>query len=527
MMDCALKSRRLLFLLFAVFLFEGTVLGAPSPEAQATVVIYNTADPSSVALAKYYAGRREIPDDQLVGMVCPLTPEISRQEFVSSISDPLRDAFVRKGWWRVERGQVTRTKIRFVAIIRGMPLKIRSEGEKVQPRKDQPDSIGKRDEASVDSELACLGLGAVPTAGVISNSYYRRFTPILEAIADPGLLLVCRLDAPTDITVRAMIDDAISAERDGLWGWAYVDSRSIKDGGYVEGDEWLETAAKNMRGKGIPVLWDKAPETLPVGYPVTDAAVYFGWYAESINGPFADPAFRFRPGAIAVHIHSFSAATLRDPASGWCGPLVEHGAAATMGNVYEPYLSLTPHLDVLQDRLMAGCTFAESAYMSLRGLSWMAVAIGDPLYRPYSSWRRLSGSTQPSSWEKYRSIILASDGNIIAAAPKLSQAASESGNSMFLESLGVAQADAGDWKQALTTVNKALTMDNKPLVRFRLVLEKFGLLQALGKKSDAGGLILAEQSKTPGEAQAQLLAAIAQRLFPPPPPPSPFPSGKK
>ncbi|MFZ4682477.1 MAG: TIGR03790 family protein, partial [Terrimicrobiaceae bacterium] len=309
-----MRSKRLLLLVLAVVLSGGAGLGAPSPEARATVVVFNTADPASVALAKYYAGRREIPTDQLVGLSCPQTEEISRQEFVTTIANPLRDTFVRKGWWRVEGGRVTQTKVRFVALIRGVPLKVRSEGEAVQPRTDQPESVGKRDEASVDSELACLGLGSVPTAGLIPNSYFRRFTPVLEAIADPGLLLVCRLDAPTDITVRAMIDDAIMAERDGLWGWAYVDTRSIKDAGYIEGDEWLKTAAQSMREKGIPVLWDKAPETLPAGYPVTDAAVYLGWYADTINGPFAAPDFRFRPGAIAVHIHSFSAATLRNPA---------------------------------------------------------------------------------------------------------------------------------------------------------------------------------------------------------------------
>ncbi|MFZ4683153.1 MAG: TIGR03790 family protein, partial [Terrimicrobiaceae bacterium] len=225
--------------------------------------------------------------------------------------------------------------------------------------------------------------------------------------------------------------------------------------------------------------------------------------------------------AIAVHIHSFSAATLRNPAAGWCGPLVEHGAAVTMGNVYEPYLTLTPQLDVFQDRLMAGFTFAESAYMSLRGLSWMAVAIGDPLYRPYVSWRRLNGSAKPSSWEQYRSIVLTADGNILKASPKLSQAAADTGNSMFLESLGAAQADAGDLKEALATVNKALTMDNKPLVRFRLVLEKFGLLLVTGKKSEAGGLLLSEQNKTPGPAQAELLGVITRQIFPPPPTPTP------
>jgi len=510
--------------LCVLLLAAGWSRAESTAEARATVVVYNVSDPSSLALAKYYAMRREIPETNLVGLACPATEEISRQEYQSTLADPLRETFVRKGWWRLAGGRVSASNIRFVALMRGVPLKVRSEGPTVQPRTDQPEAIGKRDEASVDAELACLGLGPVPAAGLVPNSYFRRFTGILEAIADPGLLLVCRLDAPTEITVRAMIDDAISTERDGLWGWAYVDSRNIKTGGYAEGDSWLGTAATTMRRQGIPVLWDKAPETLPAGYPVTDAAIYFGWYAGTVNGPFADPGFRFRNGAVAVHIHSFSAATLRDPNRGWCAPLLERGAAATLGNVYEPYLSLTAHLDVFQDRLTAGFTLAESAYMAMRALSWMTVVVGDPLYRPYARWQQLAADTRsPSSWEQYRRIVLDADGDILRAGPQLTKAARASGNSMFLESLGAVQADAGDFPAALGSVNQALTLDNKPLVRFRLILEKFGLLRVLGKKAEAGALLLAEQGKSPGPAQTALLAEMGRRLFPPTPVPTSSP----
>lgn len=95
MTDCVLKFS---LLLLAVSLVCGTVRAA-SPEAKATVVIYNSADPSSVSLAKYYAQRREIPDSQLLGLALPATEEISRAEFRSSIADPVRNAFVRNGWW--------------------------------------------------------------------------------------------------------------------------------------------------------------------------------------------------------------------------------------------------------------------------------------------------------------------------------------------------------------------------------------------------------------------------------------------
>jgi uncharacterized protein (TIGR03790 family) len=513
-------------LLLAVLLLLTAPAGwAASREAAATVVLYNSADPVSTQLASYYAKRREIPSDQIVGLAAPLTPEISRAEFVATIARPLRDTFERRGWWTLSGDRVVQSKIRFLAILKGLPLKIRSDGEAVVPRTDQPPPIGQRDEASVDSELAALGFGKIPTSGVISNPAYRRFTPTVESVQDPGLLLIGRLDAPSANTVRAMIDGALTAERDGLWGWAYVDSRNMTTGGYAEGDTWLGNAARQMRDKGIPVLWDKAPETLPAGFPVTDAAVYLGWYADNVNGPFADPAFRFRVGAVAVHIHSFSAATLSDPNAGWSGPLVERGAAATLGNVYEPYLALTANLDVFQDRLMAGFTFAESAWYSIKVLSWMGVAVGDPLYKPYASWRGLDSGK--SSWQRYRSIVLANDGKVVDAAKPLAVAARESGNSMFYEALGAAQADAGDLDAAMQSIESALTLKNPPLVRFRLNLEKLGILQAWKKRDEAGALIRAEKTKAPGPAQAALLDGIYLRIFPPPPTPTPAPSPAK
>jgi uncharacterized protein (TIGR03790 family) len=486
------------------------------------VVVFNAADPVSTDLARYYAKGRAIADDHLIGLNFTLPQEISREEYQKFIAAPVQAALVGKGWWTLTGGRVTASKIRFVALIKGIPLKIRSVGPPATPLTGMPPEIGSRDEASVDSELACLGLGAVPTLGPVQNPFFRRFTSILEATIDPGLLLVCRLDAPDATTVRGMIDDALGAERDGLWGWAYVDSGWAQGReGYAEADQWLATAAAQMREKGIPVLWDKAPETLPPGYPVTDAALYYGWYAANINGPFADAAFRFRHGAIAVHIHSFSAATLNSPTVGWSGPLLERGAAATLGNVYEPYLSLTANLDVFQDRLMAGFTFAEAAYASLRGLSWMNVSLGDPLYKPYAAWRGAWSSSQKATWQQYRDIILAADGAVLDAAPALRDAARETGSSMFLESLAAVQADGGNLPASLATLDQALAMDNKPLVRFRLVLEKIGILQATKQKSNAGALVLAEKGRAPGPAQSALLNEIYLRMFPPPPTPPP------
>ncbi|MFZ4777276.1 MAG: TIGR03790 family protein, partial [Terrimicrobiaceae bacterium] len=240
------------------------------------------------------------------------------------------------------------------------------------------------------------------------------------------------------------------------------------------------------------------------------------WYAGSVDGPFADTTFQFRTGAVAVHLHSFSASTLLSTTANWCGPLLARGAAATLGNVYEPYLSLTANLDIFQDRLMTGFTLAESGWISQKALSWMGVVIGDPLYRPYAAWRVVDASGTPSAWETYRSIILKSSGSVLQAADALQQEAEKSGNSLFLESLGAAQMDAGNWSGAISSFDEAAKLAIAPRVRIRINLETIVSLQALGKRSEATALALASVSGLAPGPQRDLFSKFATGPLPAP-----------
>lgn len=477
----------------------GLSANAGSRDSGATIVLFNVKDPDSKILAQYYASRRNIPSAQVVGLDCPDMEEIPRSDYESTIAAPLRKLFRSKGWWKMGRDQVgttvvTSSTIHFVAIMRGMPLKIAPDPS--IPASDLvrglPTEISSRNEASVDSELTTLGMPIPSPAGIFPNPYFRRFTPILEDPVYPGLLLPARLDGPTPSIVRAMIDDALAAERDGLYGWSYVDGRGITSGGYAEGDQWMGNLVVSLRALGLPVIFDNNPQTFPAGYPVTDAAVYFGWYAGSIDGPFAEKSFRFRPGAIAVHLHSFSAATLRSADTYWSGPLLAHGAAATLGNVYEPYLSLTANLDIFQDRLMAGFTLAESGWMSQKALSWMGVIVGDPLYRPYATWRTVDPSAPPGVWQQYRTIVLKASGDVLRAGEALQQASQQTGSSVFLEALGAAQMDAKHWSDAIASFDAAKKLTIDPAVRIRLDLETVVSLQALDLRGAAS--VLARQA---------------------------------
>lgn len=471
---------RLLLLAALLLPVLGTPLLARDRLAAATIVIYNSKDPDSAELARYYAERRDIPPERLIGLACPQSEEISRTDFEETIAKPLREKLVANGWWQTVRtpanpSTVVQSSIRFVALIRGIPLKIARDASIPPPADTRgiPQVISSRNDASVDSEIAALGLSEWEPASIVENPYFGRFTQILDDSVFPGMLLPARLDAPTAQMVRRMIDDSLRAEKDGLWGWAYIDGRNITSGGYAEGDTWMRHLVAMLRQRGVPTIFDNLPTTFNEAFPITDAAVYFGWYAGDICGPFAAPDFHFKPGAVAVHLHSFSAATLRSTTRQWCGPLIAHGAAATLGNVYEPYLALTANLDIFQDRLMSGLTLAESAYMSMRALSWMGVVVGDPLYRPYSVWNQFYDprNRPPNPWRKFRSITLAAKGDILNASIPLRDAAHESGDSMFLEALGNAQSDAGDFLAAEKTFREALALASTPEITRRLEIE--------------------------------------------------------
>ena len=372
----------------------------------ATLVVYNPNFSESKSLAEYYAARRAIPKERIFALPCSNDEEIDRHEYDNAIAEPLRSYLQEAQLWTIGQSAnqgVTSNKVRYIVLIRGVPLKIRKQVDYPGDNPDPSQPLDASNEKAVDSELATLGYFRHQISGPIENPYFRSFTPITAPDSDPRLMLVARLDGPSSGDVRRMIDDSISAERTGLWGWTYLDARGVQDPNYKIGDQWLFNIADESFRIGRPSILDRREALFPLGYPMTDAILYFGWYSEQKAGVFNDPKFRFRPGAIAVHIHSFSGSTIREPDKFWVGPLIRHGAAATLGNVYEPFLQLTPTLDIFNDRLVNGLTFAESAYASLRAISWMTTIVGRsvvPPFQPGSNIRELFLAGCPATMPK-------------------------------------------------------------------------------------------------------------------------------
>ena len=401
-------------LLAAVFCVLVLGLGAGGRLAAAelpVVILANQDDPDSLALARHYAEKRGLPETAIVALRLPLTEQITWDEFVVTLWNPLLRLAIERGWIFASRpgarDAVGRDRIissghrlRALVVCRGVPLRIAHDLARYDP-KTNPLTANpslRTTESAVDSELALLACDDPPVAAFVPNPLFRQDDP--SALLREQILPVGRLDGPSLAEAKGLVDRALVAERDGLAGRAYVDI----GGPHRQGDLWLEECLPELRTLGFETDVDRAPGTLADGVRFDAPALYFGWYTGSLNGPFADPDFRFPPGAVALHIHSFSAATLRSPAQGWCGPLVAKGVTATFGNVGEPYLEFTHQPQLLLRALARGEPLGQAALYAINSLSWKGIVIGDPLYRPFAvsadeQWRRRK--TLPPETELY------------------------------------------------------------------------------------------------------------------------------
>ena len=86
-----MNLRRLGFLLL-FFVAATSPASADKPLAPATIVVFNKDVPESVELAKFYAEKRGIARDHLVGLSISKTEEISRDEYDTMIRDPQKVA---------------------------------------------------------------------------------------------------------------------------------------------------------------------------------------------------------------------------------------------------------------------------------------------------------------------------------------------------------------------------------------------------------------------------------------------------
>lgn len=367
------------------------ITGAQARESgESVVVVFNRNMKESKEVADYYAQRRSVPADQVIGLDLPTTETMTREEYLQRLQRPLIKALIDSKVWdemrKLENGGqlLGKSKIRYAALCYGVPVKILNDPSVKEPAAEKMPENLRRTDCAVDSQMSLLSWGdTAPWMGLVQNPFYG-VTNALYMHPTNGILMVTRLDGPTPAIAKGLVDKAMEAETNGLWGRGYFDARGLTNGPYVLGDDWIKTVAQVMRQLGFESVLDETPITFTTGYPMSHIAFYAGWYDEAVSGPFTRPTVEFMPGAFAYHLHSFSAQIVRSATQRWVGPLLAKGVTATMGCVEEPYLGTTPDLPVFFGRFVFfGNTFGEAATACQNSLSWQVTSIGDPLYRPF------------------------------------------------------------------------------------------------------------------------------------------------
>jgi uncharacterized protein (TIGR03790 family) len=360
-----------------------------TPSAERVVVVANSREPDSEPLARYYMQKRNIPEKNLILIDAPTTTDVTWTEFVGKIFNPLRARLTKDGWFSAyvtnERDSEGRlqyifygNKVDFLVVCYGVPLRIQNDPARLvtTPLTLEHKELNTN-QAAVDSELSLLCALNTPTSGLVMNPLFGNLEP--NDYTRGLVVKVARLDGPSPAAVKGLIDSALEGEARGLQGRAYIDM----GGPHQEGEDWLKGASETLRRLGFDVSEDHEPTLFTWRTRFDAPAFYFGWYADHPSGPISDPDFRFPPGAIGIHIHSYSAENIRDANTRWVGPLIVRGIAATVGNVFEPYLHFTHHIDMFMDALAHDKTTGEAAYYALPALSWQEIFVGDPLYRPF------------------------------------------------------------------------------------------------------------------------------------------------
>jgi len=527
-----------------VLVLLGVVAGGLSArgsgEGDQVVVVYNTRMAESKGVAEHYAEARHVPKSQIIGFDLPTSEEINRTEFREQLEKPLLKALESKGLFHFESKTIpatgdepartgrklTRAKIRYLLLCYGVPVKISEDSNLREPGAEKIRVEFRRNEAAVDDELACLPIAAgMLLAGPHVNPWFGT-TNALQLDPANGILLVTRLDGPTAVIARGLVDKAIQAESDGLWGRAYFDSRGLDvTNAYHLGDEWIHAASEACRRAGFETVVDSNGGTFPVSFPLSQVAFYAGWYDENVSGPFTRPTVEFMPGAFAYHLHSFSAGVVRTARRQWVGPLLDKGATATMGCVAEPYLAATPNIGVFFERFVgSGFTFGEAAYAGHQWVSWQTTVIGDPLYRPFGhslaaqrgDLTRRHSKLLEWAYERMINISLINGERLIPAVDILEAVPESAGSAVLQEKLADLYHREGKPSSAVSALEKALKLDPSPQQRIRITFTLADDLVSLQRDGEAYELVQEFIKDSPDYPDAvgvyHRLLALAEKL---------------
>ncbi|MFH1147743.1 MAG: TIGR03790 family protein [Pseudomonadota bacterium] len=221
------------YLVLILILLPVEVSCALTPEG--VVVVCNKMAWHSCDLAGYYMKKRGIPVGNLVELKAPSGEYCSREEYDKYIASPVR-AFLNKT-------DPKREKSHCLVMMYGVPLRINSSGD---PKTSQG--------AAVDSELALVREEHYSLDRWLPNKYFIGYRGKKTEAMPQNVVMVSRLDGPSEVIVRRIIDDSMEIENQGLNGRAYFDARWPDPGdkelsGYAFYDRAIHNSARVVKKK--------------------------------------------------------------------------------------------------------------------------------------------------------------------------------------------------------------------------------------------------------------------------------------
>ena len=522
-----------IFLACLCLLLARTQLANPGEQV---VVVYNSRVPASKQVAEHYIAKRNVPTNQVLSFFLPETETITRDDFQRALQQPLWNELVQRKLFTLreksgagsstQQCNVVDAKVRYLLLCYGVPLKITADPDLKEQHADKLPVELRRNEAAVDSELTLLPMfdQRLPVTGSFVN-------PSLNTTnrnwlhPTNGVLMVTRLDAPTPQIAMSLVDKALEAEENGLFGHVYIDTRGSTDPTTKQGDDMMKATAELARLYGFDVFKEESSRTFAPSTPLSDIAFYVGWYDQSVSGPFTNGMAAFRPGAFAFHLHSFSARHLRTATTWWAGPLLAAGATATMGFTEEPYLQSTPLMNSFFYRfVLLDFTYGEAAFASQPWLSWQTTVIGDPLYRPYAKhqkerFEQLAVTKHKNlEWSvlQWVNFLVAKHSSLDELEKFYRETTPILDTPLMQEKLGDVYKSKGKLIDAVGAYSKALAGQLAPLQRLRVILKAAPMFASMGKAEQASDLYKEVLKDHPAYTEKKMiyekLAEIATRL---------------
>jgi uncharacterized protein (TIGR03790 family) len=370
---------RCLIAALAILLFVPSVLHAQLSLNQRVLVVYNSGNSASTAVANYYASQRSIPTANLCPINPPSTTSLTWSQYVSSVKTPIRNCLTTIG----------PQNILYIVFTYMTPFTVNGSTSPFYYALDQYVADIWDQYAQQDSYPAPAQVHPYYYDAQSMGNVYQPFVSFASYRAQHGALSiysVWRLDGATQALAQGLVDKAIAAESSGLAGQVCIDRNrgaitGVLDSDYGEGDWDLHQAATFSGQAGFTVVEDpNAAEfgTAPAPLTCPNAALYSGWY--TLN--HYNNVFTWNTGAIGFHLDSASALNPRTGPN-WSANAIINGITVTTGSVNEPYLQgLVRPGGVFRD-LFQGANLGDAFLRNTRWLKWMILYLGDPLYRPF------------------------------------------------------------------------------------------------------------------------------------------------